>query len=732
VKPLPEVYGFGPFYLNRSTRELLRGNELVALTPKAFDTLAVLIACRERVLEKAELLQEVWPDVVVAEETLTQNIATLRKALGDNPDRPEYITTVPRHGYRFIAPVQIVDWDHRNPEKRIGTIDPAPRRPMVTAMAVPVAAAAGIAIGLLVAWAVSHRTPMPSSSTGVIRLVVPPPEGTSLIASASFPAVSPNGQLVAFLAARPGEPTRLWVRSLDALTARELVGTDGALGPFWSSDSRSLAFIAHKQLEVVTLLGEPPRVLCDWDQGAGVPGGTWNRDDVILFSHRNLISQVPARGGTPKPITALDMGRGEYVHQLPQFLPDGKHFLYIAKSALGVSGSNWIVVANLDGSERRRLMEASSQATYAPPGYVVLVRDGRLLAQPFNAERREVTGMAVPIPDAAPIGVNPGTPRGMFSVSQSGTLAYRLAATPELGWFDRAGMPLGWVSGTGRDFDPALSPDGKRLAVSRYDASTGTYNIWQMTMPFGGQASMLTRHLSWARCPAWSADGTRIAFASGEPDDAPLYEQPVTPNADAAILLSKPAGCPIGWTHDGRALMYVGRARNADASTVAYLSGGLPVLLPGTWARRAWPRVAPDGRWIAFVSERPGRQEVYLQAFPSGTADAVQVSSRGGIEPQWRADGRELYFIALDKQLMAVPITTEPRLRVGMPVPLFRTAVDTSGVGITGRNQYVAAADGARFLIKQPRADGPPPAITVVVNWQRELEAANTITAKAR
>ena len=230
MKPLPEAYAFGPFCLNRSTRELLRGNEIIALTPKAFDTLAVLVAYRDRVVEKAELLQEVWPDVVVGEETLTQNIATLRKALGDNPDRPEYIATVPRHGYRFVAPVQMVEEDQPPPGERIGPGESAPRRPVITGMPVALAAAAGIAIGLLVAWAVPRGTRMPSSSTGVVRLVVPPAEGTSLIASASFPAVSPNGQLVAFLAARPGEPTRLWVRSLDSLTARELVGTDGALG----------------------------------------------------------------------------------------------------------------------------------------------------------------------------------------------------------------------------------------------------------------------------------------------------------------------------------------------------------------------------------------------------------------------------------------------------------------------------------------------------------------------
>jgi len=395
----------------------------------------------------------------------------------------------------------------------------------------------------------------------------------------------------------------------------------------------------------------------------------------------------------------------------------------VARGMAGVSGSNWIVVAALDGSERRRLIHASSQAAYAPPGYLVFMAEGALVAQVFDARTRQLKGLPIRIPDADPVGVNPATPRGMFGVSQTGTLAYRLANRTELGWYDRAGALVEWVSGTDRDSDPALSPDGTQLAVSRYDPVSGTRNLWLIDLKHGGQAAMVTPHLSWATCPVWSPDGARITFASGAARGAPIYALAIAGPADYRLVPGEATGCPSSWTRDGRALIYAAYERDVPIA-VAYVraGGGPPTRVPGTWAAHPSPGVSPDGRWMAFVSESSGRREVFVQAFPDGDGAPLQVSMGGGIEPQWRADSRELYFIGLDKQLMAAPVAESPTLRIGFPKALFQTAVDTSGVGVTGRNQFVAASDGLRFLIKQPRRDAPPAGIAVVVDWTTLLK----------
>jgi eukaryotic-like serine/threonine-protein kinase len=713
-------YAFGPFRLNGDTRELRRGDDAVALTPKAFDTLHVLVAFNNRVVEKDELLRVVWPDAVVGDETLTQNIATIRRALGDNSDQPDYVATVPKHGYRFIAPVQVLSAPSADPARESGQPSTQHRQRTV------VIAFAGLSllIGLVLGWGLSRSywTRVPSTPT---RFVLSAPDGAAFSASASFPAVSPNGRLVAFLAARPGEATRIWVQSLDALSARELVGTDNAVSPFWSPDSQSLAFVSLDHLKTVNLLGEPPRVLAEVARSNAVPSGSWNPDGVILFSNHNVIMRIPSSGGTPVAVTRLDAAQGEAAHELPEFLPDGQHFLYLSKGREGISGSSWIVVASLNGSDHRRLIHATSQAEFAAPGYLVFTAGGALVAQAFDARARQLAGPPAAIVGTDPVGINPATPRGMFGVSQTGMLAYRPAIKSELGWYDRTGTPLEWVSGTDRDFDPAVSPDGTRLAVSRFDPATGTRNVWLLDLKHGAQAAMLTPHLSWAACPVWSPDGARITFESGAAEGAPLYELAVAGRADHTLLPGGPTGCPTSWTSDGRALIYTDQAKGGDAPVgVAYIpaGGGVPTHVSGAWANRPTPRVSPNGRWIAYVSQASERREVFVQAFPRGNASPLQVSLRGGIEPQWRADGRELYFIGLDKQLMAAPVTEDAKLHVGPPTALFQTTVDTTGVGITGRSQYIPDGDGKRFLIKQPRPGVPPPGIAVVLDWTTLLK----------
>jgi len=721
-----ERYEFGPFSLDCRTRELWRGDTVVPLTPKAFDLLRVLATTGDRVVEKDELLKLVWPDSFVTEDSLTQHVAVLRRALGEGPERPQYILTVPRHGYRFIAAVRPVAVEHHDPA--IST----PSSPAAGVRAAPSQRWSGpwitvpivtILIAGAYGWRMLSRS-APASLPEITRFTISPPEGTTFSDSASFVSVSPNGRFVAFLALRPGEETRIWVRPLDSLQARELMGTDAARGPFWSPDSLYLGFVADDQLKIVGLLGQPPRTLCHLE-GGNTPSGTWNRDGVILFSNGSAISRIAASGGMPTAVTAVDKTRGEKAHSLPHFLPDGRHFIYLARGTAGGSTNSWNVLGSLDGTEPRSLIRATSQALYAGPGYLLFLQDGTLFAQPFDGTGFQVKGAPQPVSGADQVGFNANTPRGMFTVSEAGVLAYRISPTRELGWFDRRGTPLGWLGAAGRDSNPAFSPDGHRVAVSRYDSATATRGIWILDLDHAGMASPFKAPAGWANCPVWSPDGARLVFASGRTAGAThVYEKSLAASTDARVLAEQTNACPLDWSRDGSVLYAASRDAGVSESTLWWVAPGsdaAPKPIPGPWPRRVWAHISPNGRWMTYVSDASGRNEVYVRSFPPTESSRWQVSSSGGIDPQWRADGRELFFLGADRELMAVAVTTEGRLQVGAPTALFSTRLDPTGLGISGRNQYVVSADGMRLLLNQPRPDAPPSPIVVVVNWQSAL-----------
>jgi Tol biopolymer transport system component len=573
-----------------------------------------------------------------------------------------------------------------------------------------------------------------STATPAMRFVVTAPEGTTLSPSASFLAVAPNGRLVAFLASRPGQETRVWIRSLDSLDARELMGTEAALAPFWSPDSRHLGFFANNQLKTVSVAGEAPRVLCELAAGTKAPGGTWSRNGVILFSQPAGIYRTDAGGVSPRPVTVVNRQLREASHLLPHFLPDGRHFLYVVRRSALSSVSDWIFLKSLDAHDEKALLPAESQALYAEPGYLLFLRNGSLVAQRFSLERMELQNDPLPVSETTRIGFNPATPRAMFSVSQTGVLAYRRSRPTELGWFDRSGKPVGWTGISGDSLYPALSPDGQRLAVSQYDESTSMRSIWLLDLRLGGTPTRLTSARSWETCPVWSPDGTAIAFGSGTAGATRLYEKEVNTAADEQPLGDDVNGCPLGWSPKGDYVLYSKAGDLArPESTVGFVSVLYPhdtkpirvhepTLLTGSWS--TWPQgqLSPDGRFLAYVSDVSGRGEIYVRLFPDGARGTWQISDHGGTEPQWRDDGRELYFVGADKQLMAVSVDSPGAFRAGAPTALFHTDLDPGGrLGILGRNQYVVAEHGQRFLINQRRTETQPSPVIVVINWPAAL-----------
>jgi Tol biopolymer transport system component len=580
----------------------------------------------------------------------------------------------------------------------------------------------------------SRRAPADVRST---RFEVSAPEGATLSPSGAAMSLSPDGRYLA-LTALVGGRSVLFLRALDSLVARELPGSDGAAGPFWSADSRFIAFAAGGKLKSVGITGGPPQTLCDAPSGSG----TWNREGTILIgsgggsggsgggsggggarraTNAAGLLRVSVAEGVPTRLTTLDQSREEISHQWPQFLPDGRHYLFMVRSLR--PEHTGIYVGSLGSQERTRLLSADSNASYAPPGQLLFRRATTLMAQPFDARTLTLSGEPIVIADS--VAFSSGGGRTMFALSETGVLAYRGGVDKQLMWYDRAGRQLGAVTGSGDD--PALSPDNTRLAIDRLDPVTGTKNIWVVDLS-RGTASRLTFH-RWDIAPVWSPDGSRVAFGSNRDGPMNIYQRVWTgASDDEPVFKSATDKVPADWSRDGRFILYSGLqvdpvgpgVRSANALWSLPLIGSRqPSRLLETPFSVATAQLSPDGRWVAYTANESGIDEVYVRSFPAGEGK-WQISMHGGGEPKWRGDGRELFYLAADQRMMAAPVKTGATLEAGLPAALFETrAISSSGLGVLGRNQYVVTADGQRFLINQPTTASPP--ITVVTNWMASL-----------
>jgi len=552
------------------------------------------------------------------------------------------------------------------------------------------------------------------SETGIMRFNVPPPQKATF-APQSPVAVSPDGHHLAF-AATSEDKTLLWVRTLDSLLPRSLQGTEGAAFPFWSPDSRSIGFFAQGQLKRIEASGGQVLTLCNASGHFGA--GTWNRDGVILFStlFSVVLDRVSASGGSATPTTTLDPSRREQNHVWPQFLPDGRHFVYLATSSQGVSiGIN---VGSLDSKETKRILEADSNGVYAAPGYLLFVRGGLLLAQPFDAKRLEITGE--PIPVLEPVHYKSGL-RLLLSVSENGVLAYE-SGNPnrQLIWFDRVGRQVGSISEPGEYWDLELSPDNRRVAVEIADERANGYSdIWTIDL-LHGIPTRLTFGPGSAIQPAWSPDGSHIVYASNQGGEDQMLQK-VSNGAGNAELLVKGLGMASDWSSDGRFIVYElpdPKNQKYDLWVLPLFGDHKPFPFVQTKFDEDSGHFSPNGRWMAYVSNESGHGEVYVQSFPASGAK-WQISTNGGSNPRWRRDGKELFYLAANKlanRLMAVAVNEEGgTFRAGVPKVLFQTRA------IVTRYRYAVTADGQRFLVITPLEEATTSPITVVLNWTKEL-----------
>jgi len=537
-------------------------------------------------------------------------------------------------------------------------------------------------------------------------------------------ALSPDGKRLAFTAETSPDRSVLWIRTLDEGTAQRVMVRGDPIFPFWSPDSRFVAFFSDGKLRRVDAGGAAIQTICDTE--AVGAGGTWGPDGTIVFAPgmTSALYRVAATGGQPVPVTKLDASRHETSHRFPSFLPDGRHFLYMAMGFASApeDPANAIRVASLDGKLDKALVQitAWTNSSFAR-GHLLYVREGTLLAQPFDLGRLEIAGPPVPI---APHVRGPIAGFHRFSAADRLLVfAERVFRPSTLLWVDRLGNLNGSLGEPGLFGTPRLSPDGRRVAVDVDDPSRETADIWIYEVATGGRtkfgAVLGSMDLTGS---VWSPAGDRLFFASDRKVKGHfnLFVRRIDGEGEELLLESSDQNVPEDWSADGHFVSFVtapgkGKKRNIQIW-----------ILSMTGERKAFPfateaniqedsRFSPDGRWIAYKSDESGTLEVYVRSFP-GPGGKWQVSTGGGSNPQWRRDGKELFYLSLDRKLMAVPVRLDAGFQAGRPAPLF--AVQP----IPGISAYDVSPDERRFLIKSVSGEEGPRPLTLLTDWTALLK----------
>ena len=562
-----------------------------------------------------------------------------------------------------------------------------------------------LALALAASWTQAFR---PSVAAAEMRLDIATPPTT---APQSL-ALSPDGRTIAFVATAD-ERAKLWLRSLETGASRPIAGTEGAVYPFWSPDSRAVGFFADGRLRRVDVDGGSVQTIAIASSGEG---GTWNRDNVILFaSLGSPISRVAATGGAPAALSGLTLRGSDFS---PEFLPDGRHFLYFVRGNPEIRG---IYAGALDGTlEPRRLVDTDSGGVYAASGHLMFVRQGTLYAQALDPEALTLSGRPVQV--AEHVSNEPG--REAVSVSRTGSVAYRTGsadAQQQFVWFDRSGKEtskLGEPVSTSLS-DPSLSPDGQRVVLYRNE--DGNTDVWLFDIK-RGVLSRFTTDPADDVVPVWSPDGGRVVFSSNRTGVHDLYVKPATGGGTEAVLLSSAEPkLATDWSADGHFLLFNRRdpKRGVDIWALPMDGTGKPFPLVQTPFDEQSAQFSPDAHWIAYQSNESGRTEIYVLPFP-GPGNSRQVSSDGGTQVRWGRDGKELFYLTLNGRLMTVPfrsaLSGQPP-ELGQAVALFTPPIGNAVQQGDWRYHYMVSSDSQRFLVDKATEEPNSP-ITLILNWK--------------
>ena len=669
-------------------------------------------------LFEGETVSDTLIEVATRQPDLNRVPAKVRKLL------QRCLEKDPKRRLRDIGEAWFLLENDAEPIAPIATAPPLKRNVPVILAALSMLALAALAF-------VHFREPAPAPPARV-QFDIGAPDKVTL---GPYLRLSPDGRRIAFVAMSNSRGT-LWVHDTStgdsrALTPAESLDTNN-VSLLWSPDSRFIAFPHSKKLKKVEATGGPVQTICDLPDG-NFNAGAWSQNDVILFGAMPLLYRVPAAGGAAVALPSTD---GQTVHSMPSFLPDGRHFIYLRDPKGLEAGGTYLSSLDAKPDEtEKRLLTTGWEAQYAPTadpqlGYLLFMQEGTVMAQPFDNRRMELTGSPVPV--AEQVGTSGGRWAG-FSVSVNGALAYWGGGSldlhnMQLTWRDRKGTSLGVASEPRFYRAVTLSPDSTLAALTLQNtasqADASSVNIWLLDFSRGGSGTRFTFGGIIGRA-VWSPDGNRIVFTSRGGSAADLYEKPVNGSRDEEVLLkSAEDKVPTSWSRNGFLLYTVSDSKRKGDIWVLPLAGDKkPIPFLQTTFNEKEAQFSPDGNWVAYVSDKSGRDEVYVRAFTHPTSSGVPiagaewpVSTAGGLQPKWRNDGKELYYRANDGKLMTVDVTLSPAFRAGTPAALFQSPQASNGV------IWDATSDGKRFLFAAQLEQNAPAPFTMVLNWQTGLK----------
>ncbi|MCI0491252.1 MAG: winged helix-turn-helix domain-containing protein [Blastocatellia bacterium] len=718
----------GQWLVQPQLNRITIGDKTIQIEPKVMRVLLCLAERPEQVVTREQLMKTVWGNVFVSEQVLSRSISELRKVFDDDSKTQSFIETIPKTGYRLIAPVSCEETDgaplaaidDKSPvteppsSQQTETVLPQWReRNTFRAAALAILVVSAIVLG----WFSIRSTSKESRSVMRLTLALPeslPPE-LELFQSL---ALSPDGRRLVYVARNEGR-YQLYERWLDQPNPAPIPGTEGGYGPFFSPDGQWLGFYSGGSLKKVALDGGTPVTIASCCTDA--LGAHWGPDGTIVFARRFFdgLSRVPASGGRPEELTRLDLDRGERSHFWPEILPGGKAVIFTIWRGGDMDDAE-IAVLSLETGERRSLFKGTC-ARYLSTGHLVYVRRGRLVAVPFDTEKLETTGP--PAPSLEKVAMSYVSGAANYSISSDGTLVYLPGGTRQsdssLLWVSRQGEAQAMVEGQRNYWNLRISPDGRRLALSIQGDSA---DLWTYELSDGSFKRLTFEKANLA--PIWTPDGRRIVFTSdlnGPPLN--LYWKAADGSDTAEQLVkSKNIQVPGSWSPDGKVLAYW----EFDPSTRADLwilpLDGPDARKPRPFLRTDYdenqPMFSPDGRWIAYTSKETGRWEVFVRPFP-GPGGKWQISTEGGMDPVWSRSGKELFYRE-GNFVMAVDIESGSTFKAAKPRLLLDGAYRVEAGTLLP--SYDIAPDGQRFVMLKNETESTATELNVVLGWFEDLK----------